>query len=265
MISDFAFVLLYYVFRYRKAIVWDNINHAFPEKTIAEKQKIVRDFYKSFCDQWIETVKLLSMSKRSLNKRFTGTWDVFEKLNAEGKNAYIVLGHFYNWEWGNVASQYNAPQIFAGFYQPVSNKAFDRLMLRIRNHGGHFISMKALKEGMKQLQGRTHVIAMIADQNPGAPDVAMWLPFMHREAPFFRGPEQMARRAGGVVVFAAVSKLKRGYYHLHMEVFVDNAATTEQGEITKAYVKFLEAQLHAQPSNWLWSHRRWKHKRKIIS
>ena len=259
LLSDFAFVLLYYVFGYRKDIVLDNLTHAFPEKSPEEILRIRRAFYRSFCDQWIETIKLLSMSKKELNRRISGTWEVFEALDREGKNAYVLLGHTYNWEWGTAAVQLNAPQRFAGFYQPVSNKAFDRLMLRIRGRGGLFISMKSIKKGFQQLQNFRHIVGMVADQNPSDPQVAMWLPFMHREAPFFRGPEQMSRRAKGAVVFVGIQKVKRGYYKFTVEKKWDDASVTATGEITKAYVAFMEAQLRAQPENWLWSHRRWKH------
>ena len=261
LLSDFTFVLLYHVTGYRKGVVMDNLKHAFPEKTEQELREIMRRFYRSFCDQWIETLKLLSISPKNLNKRITGNWEVFHDLDKEGKNAYALLGHTFNWEWASAAVQLNAPQKFAGFYQPVSNKAFDKLMLRLRGFGGWFISMKAIKEGFQKLQGTRHIVGMIADQNPGAPDVAMWLPFMHREAPFFKGPEQMSRRAKGAVVFAAIKKVKRGHYQITLEKKWDDASVTSAGEITQAYVRFMEQQLNNQPENWLWSHRRWKHKR----
>lgn len=263
LLSDFAFFILYRVTGYRKAVVLDNLTHAFPEKSPEEIAIIQRRFYKSFCDQWIETVKLLSMSERELNKRMTGNWEVFEALDAEGKNAYALLGHTYNWEWATVICQYRAPQQFAGIYLPVSNKAFDRLMMKIRSRSGaQLISMKSMKSGLQQIQSKRHIIGMIADQNPSDPDVALWLPFLHREAPFFRGPEAMSRRAKGAVVFAGIKKTSRGHYHIHLEKKWDDASLTSAGEITKAYVAFMEQQLREQPENWLWSHRRWKHKRK---
>jgi KDO2-lipid IV(A) lauroyltransferase len=264
LLSDFAFLILYYVIGYRKEIVRNNLARAFPEKSAKEINDIHRRFYHSFCDQWMETVKLLSISKKELDRRITGNWEVFEALDRDGKNAYALLGHTYNWEWATVACQYHAPQQFAGIYLPVSNKAFDRLMLRIRSRSGAMlISIKSMKGGLKTLQATRHIVGMIADQNPSDPDVAAWLPFLHREAPFFRGPEAMARRAKGAVLFAGIKKVKRGYYKVTLEKKWDDASVTAPGEITKAYVGFMEVQLRAQPENWLWSHRRWKHVQKV--
>lgn len=264
LLSDIAFVILYYVTGYRKAVIIDNLTHAFPEKSREELELILRKFYHAFCDQWIETVKLLSISQKELDRRITGNWEVFEQLNAEGKNTYALLGHIYNWEWASLVVQYHAPQQFAGIYLPVSSPAFDRLMNTIRTRSGALlISMKNMKAGLQEINSKRHIIGMIADQNPSDPDVALWLPFMNREAPFFRGPEAMARRAKGAVVFAGIKKVKRGYYKISLEKKWDDASVTAQGEIMKAYVAFMEGQLRAQPENWLWSHRRWKHVRKV--
>lgn len=263
LIADFFYFLIYYVTGYRKAIVFDNLKHAFPQKTDAELIAIRKQFYKSFCDQWIETLKLLSMSERQLKKRFTGNWEVFQQLGKEGKNTYVILGHTFNWEWGNVVCQYHTAQQYAGVYLPLTNTIFDRLMLHIRTRSGAWlISMKALKTGLSKLKSTQYILALAADQNPSVVEVAEWLPFMNREAPFFRGPEQMARRAKAAVVFGGIQKVKRGYYHIHLERFCDDASTTNSGDILKAYVHFLENQLNEHPENWLWTHRRWKHIRK---
>ena len=145
VLSDAVYGLLYYVTRYRKEVVLNNLKHAFPEKTDEELKVIRKKFYKSFCDQWIETLKLLSLSKKELDRRFVGNWEVFQQLGAEGKNVYAILGHTFNWEWANVACQYHTPQQYACVYLPLSSSAFDKLMLRIRSRSGAWmVSMKEL-------------------------------------------------------------------------------------------------------------------------
>ena len=259
VLSDFIYVLLYYVTGYRKSVVLDNLQNAFPEKSGEELKTIARKFYRNFCDQWIETLKLLTISKEQLNRRMTGNWEVFSKLYAEDKDTYALVGHSFNWEWLNVVWQYNVQQQCACFYQPVSNPAFDKIMQRIRTVSGTWlISMKA-KKGMQRLKNVRFVLGLAADQNPADIKNAAWLPFMHREAPFFKGPEKLARRSGAAVVFTATRKIKRGHYRLHFELVTDNASTMPEGELTERYVKFMEQQLEAQPENWLWSHRRWKY------
>ncbi len=262
-LSAAARAVLFGIIGYRRGVVRDNLRHAFPEKTDGERETVRRRFERAFCDQWVETLKLLSLSPAGLARRIRGNWAVFEDLNRAGKNAYVLLGHQFNWEWAAVACQEAAPQLFAGVYLPLENSAFDRLMRGIRTRGGGvLLSMKALREGLRQLQGQRYIIGLIADQNPSQPDAALWLPFLHREAPFFRGAEALARRDRGAVVFASIRNLRRGRYEVTLQKVWDDASEAPPGAITEAYVRFLEAELRAQPHNWLWSHRRWKHRRK---
>jgi KDO2-lipid IV(A) lauroyltransferase len=264
-ISDFAFFIIYSLMGYRKEVVRDNLTHAFPQKSAEEIETIMRRFYSFFCDQWIETVKLLSMSKASLHKRMAGNWEVIQSLEAKGKNIYILSGHTFNWEWANASIPLICSCRYAGVYLPLSSEGFDRLILRIRSRMGCFmISMKALKGGLKSLQGAQYILGLAADQNPSVVEVAEWIPFMHREAPFFRGPEMMPRRAKAAVVMISIQKVKRGYYRAHIEQVCEDASTTAPGEILQRYVSFIESQLQEQPENYLWSHRRWKHKRKTV-
>lgn len=261
LLSDIAYVLLYHVAGYRKTIVWDNLRHAFPEKTEAELRTIQKKFYRSFCDQWIEFFKLLSISKEELNRRVKGNWEVFHQLYAEEKNTYALLGHTFNWEWASVACQYNCQQQFAGVYMPVDNSAFNKLLIKLRARGGGWlISMKA-KKALQRLQDVRYIVGLIADQNPSDIRFGVWLPFMHREAPFFKGPEQLARRAKAAIVFAGIKKIKRGHYEVELQQYSDDASTLAEGEAMKAYVAFMEQQLREQPENWLWTHRRWKYQR----
>lgn len=261
LLSDAMYFLVFRLVGYRKELVYDNLRHAFPDKRTDELHTIRKQFYRNFCDQWMETIKLLSISERELNKRITGNWHVFHQLHEKEKNAYALLGHTFNWEWANVVCQYNVRQQFAGFYMPVDNAAFDRLMMKARARSGAWlISMKA-KKAMQRLADVQYIIGLVADQNPSALQHAVWLEFMNRETAFFSGPEKLARRAKAAVVLAGIKKIKRGYYSIQLELLTEDASQTEEGFVMQQYVQFMEQQLHDQPANWLWTHRRWKHKR----
>lgn len=259
LLSDLVFFLLFIVSGYRKKIVWNNLVQAFPEKTDAELKAIQWRFYRSFCDQWVETLKLLSISLKALDKRVKGNWSVFEQACADNHRVYALLGHQFNWEWGNVVTQLNFNARFAGIFLPQNSKAFDRLMLHIRRRSGAMlIPAKDMRPYFVQLKHQDHMIGFMADQTPGSMKIADWHSFMNRPAPFFNGPEKQARRAGAAIVFVSLRKIKRGYYALVAQKFCDNAAGMPEGSITREYVSFLEKELRAQPENWMWTHRRWK-------
>lgn len=259
VLSDGMYVLLYHIIAYRKQLVLNNLRHAFPEKTEEEIKTICKKFYHSFCDQWTETLKLLSISQQELNRRIKGNWEVFHKLHKEGLNTYALLGHTFNWEWANVACQYNCKQQFAGVYMPQKSKAADRLLNKIRTRSGAWlISMKA-KRGFKRLNNVQYIVGLIADQNPAVVKTATWYKFLNREAPFFNGPEVLAKRENAAVVFASIKKIERGYYEIILERFADDATALPKGEMMQAYVRFMEEKIKTQPENWMWTHNRWKH------
>src|SRR3989344_2786043 len=68
-ISDILFVLVYYIFGYRKKVVMMNLQNSFPEKSVKELKLIERKFYRHLCDTIVETMKLLTISKNALRKR----------------------------------------------------------------------------------------------------------------------------------------------------------------------------------------------------
>src|SRR6516164_1531275 len=102
-ISNFAYVLLYYVVGYRKDIVLSNLAIAFPEKSLEERKRISKAFYRNFTDNFIEIIKLLSISEKELKKRFTGEFDIPNNYYESGRNIQYHLGHFFNWEYANLS------------------------------------------------------------------------------------------------------------------------------------------------------------------
>jgi Kdo2-lipid IVA lauroyltransferase/acyltransferase len=259
LLSDGAYALLFYVIRYRKHVVLHNLNIAFPQKTDAEKQRIAKQFYKNFCDTFIETIKFISAGTRFFQKRFTGNYAAIEDLYSSGRSVQIHLGHNFNWELANlVVPSYLSFPVLA-VYLPLKNKLFDRLFRYIRGkNGSHLIASTNFKNDFEPFRDTQYVIGLIADQSPAHPDNAYWIRFFGRPTPFLRGPEKAARRNDLPVVFCHFTKKKRGYYEGHAELAALHVPDLESGELTKKYAAYLERVMTAHPEMWLWSHRRWK-------
>jgi len=58
-----------------------------------------------------------------------------------------------------------------------------------------------------------------------------------------------------------IKKVKRGYYTLEYKIVSRDASMSAEGEITKKQTRILEELICEDPQFWLWSHKRWKHKR----
>lgn len=241
-----------------------NLRNAFPEKTDKEINAICKAFYHCFCDLVLEMFKVLTISKESIIKRCKfdpESFAIFSKFANEGKSVILVMGHTGNWEWAGHPFTLLCRQQLYVLYHPARNKYFNGLMLRMRTRfGTRMIAMKTAYKEMLAHKNELTTTVFIADQTP-QPDHAYWTTFLNQDTPIFKGTEIIAKKLNLPVVYASVKKIKRGYYEMFAKILTENPAATADGEISEMHTKMLEKDIIDQPETWLWSHRRWKHKR----
>jgi KDO2-lipid IV(A) lauroyltransferase len=260
LLSDFAYFILYKIAGYRKKVVFQNLSLAFPHKSEQEKKAIAKKFYRNFTDTFIETIKLISVNKKFIDRHFTFDSSVFDKIFAEGKKCQIHTGHNFNWEFANLGVAGNIPFTFLGVYMPIENKIFDRLFLKIRaKTGGVLLPATDMRNAIIPWRNSQYALGLIADQSAGDRHKAFWVNFFGKPAPFVRGPESGARMGNIPVVFGHFTKKKRGYYEGHFHLEEENPKALSAGELTLRYIHYLEKVISDHPEMWLWSHRRWKH------
>ena len=259
LFSDFVYILLYKVVGYRKKVVRNNLQLAFPQKSVAERELIEKQFYRNFIDNFIETLKLLSGGSKFANDHFVVDGSLIAQEFAKGNRLQFQLGHNFNWELGNIAITSHIPYRLIGVYLPVNNDVFEKLMMKIRTVSGNAVLPATnMKNAMLPYRNTQYMLALIADQVPGDASKAYWMNFFGRPTPFIRGPERGAAAGNLSVMFGYLSKIKRGHYKLEYELCSSDAASLPKGEITRRYVRFLENVIRKYPDMWLWSHRRWK-------
>jgi KDO2-lipid IV(A) lauroyltransferase len=259
-LSDFVAFLLGNVFKYRKVVIDKNLSIAYPEKSAAEKEKIKKEFYRNFTDNFIELLKLISLSKKEINKRFTANYEVFNELYDKGYSVQTHLGHFFNWEMANVAYAINLKYPLLGVYMPVTNKQVDRLLYYIRKRfGTKLISAADFKNQFNKYKSDRYCLALVGDQSPAQPDGGYWVPFFNKPTPIVKGPEKGAVLNNTAIILTTITKIKRGYYHSEGFLYTTTPRELPEGEITSSMLRFIEEELKKNPSNYLWSHNRWKH------
>jgi KDO2-lipid IV(A) lauroyltransferase len=259
-LSDLFAFFLHRVFGYRKEIVMENLRIAFPGKEEEELKTIARQFYHNFCDTWIESIKLISISKKEFEKRIVSDASLFEQLQPGGKSIQLYMAHNFNWEYANIHMATKLSMPFLGVYQPIRNKVVDRLFIYLRKRMGTvLLPANDMRNAMLPWRNKQYVLGLIADQNPGRPDNSYWLKFFSRRAPFVKGPEKYARFNNCIVVFCFVEKIKRGYYRMKFELVTETPRDTKEGELTTLFVRYIENAIRRQPGIYLWSHRRWRH------
>lgn len=261
-VSDLIFIALYYFPGYRKSIVGQNLANAFPHYSEASLKATEKRFYRHMADVIVETLKLLTISQKSINNNVHMHAQCREKIlkfNRMGKGVLITMGHYGSWEWGNPGYHSAVDTPLQTVYHPLSDPFFDKLFLHMRTRfGTHMVKMK---DTFRQVMNTRHTVrntVFIADQSPSRRG-AIWASFMGRETAFFSGPEKIARKLNMPVLFASVEKIKRNHYAIKIQVISGEPKNTEPGFITSKYAQMLEERIRSNPQYWLWSHRRWKH------
>jgi len=261
-IGDGVYVLIYYIFGYRRKVVMQNLQIAFPEKSEAELKKISKKFYHNFIDTFVETIKLLSATEKFLNKHVKGNWDMVNEVTKNGRQAQVHLGHTFNWEWANIAGAQNLLYKFLVVYMPVKSKAIDKIFYKLRERGGTSLipatPPRAFISGMAKFKKVQYMLVLAADQSPADPEKAYWLNFFGRPTGFVTGPEKGARLNNLPTFFCNITKPRRGYYDVTFTLIELEPSSTREGELTVKFARFLEDNIRRNPSMWLWSHRRWK-------
>lgn len=263
-LSDFLYIIVRFVFRYRKKVIVANLKHSFPEKSGGEIARIVREFYRHFCDVLVESIKIYSISKKELEKRIQfKNIALFDGYYDQGKSAIIVGMHFNNWEWCSLMQDKLKHHLIA-LYNPIrGNKSFEDFLLkyRCRYHSDLVPVHKSSRAIIDFTKSEApQILWLLADQSPHS-NAKFWIRFLNQETAFFSGPEKIASRSGQPIVFEHVKKIGRGRYEVYHYPVFETYYGVEPKDILIRYARKMEEIIRENPEYYLWSHRRWKHKR----
>jgi KDO2-lipid IV(A) lauroyltransferase len=266
-ISNLAFILVFHVVRYRRKVVKGNFARAFPEKSAAERARLERDFYRHFCDLIVESFKGFTISDAEIRERFRVlNPEILAPYFRAGKSVALSGGHYNNWEWLAVALRQQIPHRAVAIYKPLSNRFLERKMQETRGKFGlEMLPMRDVPEFFRRSaeDSRTVPFAMIfgSDQSPGDPQKAHWMTFLNQDTGVVFGTEKYAKEYDLPVFFGLIRKVARGKYTFELSPLTETPRAAKPGEIVGEVTRRLEAEIRNDPRYWLWTHRRWKHRR----
>jgi KDO2-lipid IV(A) lauroyltransferase len=263
-VSDLLYVVFYYVVGYRKNVVYTNLRNSFPEKSETEIKKIAHKFYHNLCDLFVEIIKIKTISYKSLIKRISyKNIEIVDRLFNEKKSVLAIAGHIGNWEWVGVTMNHFFKHKPFAVVKPLSSKFWEeyitRLRLRFPKEG--LIPFKQTLRMLVKNRNYTSLTLLAGDQTPTKSEIEYWTPFLNQETPVFLGTEKIAKALDMAVLFFNIQRTSRGHYEVEISILTENPKETAENEITEMHVRALEKVILSHPDNWLWSHRRWKHKK----
>jgi len=257
--SSFLFFLFRNVFPYRRKVVRANIERSFPNKSIAEKRRIERDFYQFLSELMVESVKNMSLSEKEMRQRLTFIDNgVMQELWEAKRKVILVGGHYHNFEWLITGLPLLLPQKIYGIGMPLSNPFWDKKLTEKRERFGMKVVHSANYKSMLSNTDESFGVIALSDQAPVNTKNAYWTNFLEQTTPVLFGAEYMANEWDAAVVYLKMEKTHKGSYTITPELITSNPQNLPFGTITEQHVSLLEKQIKEQPAFWLWSHKRWK-------
>ncbi len=262
-ISRIVYVFLYDLAGYRKKVVLTNIRNSFPEKTENESVDIAKRFYRHLSYTIVESLKIFTISKKQLKRHVQCVNpEIPNTYFEQGKNIIIAVGHYNSWEMilTGMNTFFKAKAVV--IYSPVKNRFLDQKLINARSRQGTMmLPVKDVKSFFSTASDQLYATFFAIDQSPSNPDKSYWMQFLNQDTAVSFGTEYYAKAYNLPVIYSRLKKVKRGYYQLEFVDVTDTPSETAYGEITKKVTQLLEQDIIAEPEYWLWSHRRWKHKR----
>ena len=268
-ISDIIiYPIVYYIIKYRIKVVRHNLIHSFPDKTTKELRTLETQFYHHLCDYAVELIKLMHISQKELDKRMQlPNIDLFYDQLNKGRNVILVMGHYANWDWLNVLQRKLHPDTtMAVVYRPLNDVYFDRFFLHIRDLFNIYNIKKnsTLREiiHLKQQQ-KPFIVAMVSDQSPSVNNLDYWTTFMHQDTAVLTGMSRIAKKMEYAVYYIDMQQVKRGYYTSTLSILAEDASKWTEEAISEAFIRRVEETIKRDPALYLWTHKRWKHRRTL--
>lgn len=269
VVENLFYFLLYYGFRYRMSVVKTNLRNSFPEKSERDLAVIRRRFYRTLAEIFVDTLDLahLTPAKGRAALKVKGLEEHLKRV--EGRDWIAMTAHYGCWEYCSFWGLYAPTQIVVAVYHPLRSRVMEALYQRLRN--GDYATTVSMKESLRfylrnrerGILGKNLVMGLIADQNPPRRPDSHWFRFLNQDTIFFDGGEKLALRCHLPVYFVKMDRLSRGRYEMSFEPIYDGEEEVAEHEITERYVRLLESEIRRRPELWIWSHRRWKHKRDV--
>ena len=252
-----AFIICY-ILRYRRKVVDENLNR------VGADGIDLRKVYLNLTDLAFESAKLFTVKTSKIDSRLSyENIEILDDLYHQGINVILVGGHMANWEMFSLSMPKKLKHKTVAIYKKFNNSVFDKAIVKSRSRGGmQIVEMNELGKFLDSgLNNGPVLLSMIFDQSPRNPSKAYWTNFLGVETSVYSGIEKFAMRMDAAVVYAAIRRTGRGRYTMSFSLLENKINNLERGSIIEKCCIELENEIVACPESWLWTHRRWKHKR----
>ncbi len=251
----------------RRRTARENLALALPEKSEAERARILRRSFENAGRTFAELIRLPALSRRQVASlvAIVGK-EHFDRFRAANPTVGVLAlsAHLGNFEL--ISATFNAidmiPSSLIG--RKIKPEAVDRIVCGLR--ASHGVATIANKESVREVVarvGRGEGVGVVLDQNMRRGH-GVYVPFFGKPASTTLGLAVLARRTGAPVfpVFMErVGELGRHRLTIQPPLEWDDARGEKKAALvsnTAHYTRVIEDAIRRRPEEWFWFHRRWR-------
>ena len=262
-LADALAELAHRIDKRHRTVAAENLTFAFPEKTPAEIDALVRACYRHCLRQVVEMLllprKFRGETWRSYGKTVGGEHILAAMLSP--RPVLVVTAHFGNWELAGFAMGVFGFRTYA-IARVLDNPHLERFLKQFRERTGQTILDKnddyARIEATLRGGGK---VATLGDQDAGAKGV--FVDFFGRPASAHKAVALLALEFDALMIVVGVPRIgDRFYFHIHCEDAIDPREYAARPDavkaITQRYHDALARLIRRHPEQDFWLHRRWK-------
>lgn len=240
-----------------------NLEMVFPEKSVAERKRILRGVFTSLGRQLAELCQFPRYTKKNIDEVvvYDGL-ENYERAYARGKGVLFLTAHFGGWELSAFAHSLHGHWLNV-VMRPMDNEYLDRLLQSYRTmHGNRTVAKDDFVRGLLAAMKAGETVGILMDTNMTPPQ-GIFVDFFGIAACTASGLARIALRTDAAVVPGfTIWDPELGKYRLRFDPALELVRTgTLEADIaanTQLFTKVIEDYVRKYPDQWLWVHRRWK-------
>jgi len=240
-----------------------NLTLAFPEKSEAEKARILRGEFTSLGRQLAEVCQFPRYTLKNVDEVivYDGLQN-YERAFARGKGVLFLTAHFGGWELSAFFHSMHGHWVHV-VMRPMDNQYLDRMIRDYRTmHGNKVVPKDDFVRGLLGAMKKGEVVGILMDTNMTPPQ-GVFVDFFGIPACTASGLTRIAMRTDAAVVPGfTIWDEALGKYRLRFDPALELIRTGElEADIvanTQMFTKVIEDYVRKYPEQWLWVHRRWK-------
>jgi KDO2-lipid IV(A) lauroyltransferase len=245
------------IFRSKK-LIHTNIKKAFPRNNSVEIKKLTKLMWNNYGRVFAEYmfIKDFRFEKIDSKIEIIGQ-EVLDEIKKSNKPVVFISGHFSNFEL--MAMQIEKAGIeLSAIYRPLNNIFLNRIMEKIRKK---YICKNQIKKGIAgtreliKFQRNNYSIALMIDQRVSEGEKVN---FFNQEAYTTTIPAQLAKKFDMPIVPIFIERVNDTNFKIKISKPVNFLKSDSIKDITSKLNVIIEEMILKNPTQWIWSHNRWK-------